>query len=292
METGDAHLLTSQGFKCFEHEAQVSIGTRARRLSHFVFHAGRGPALIVMHELPGLVQPCVDLAKRLAGEGFQVFMPHLLGPLMRRSVAGNIARLCIRAEFAHLRSGTSTPVSAWLRSLAQRVSTEFTQPKVGVLGMCLTGGFAIPLLLEDNVRAAVVSQPGVPFSLRHLLLGGTHGRGPWERALNVADEEINAAAREICDRGKAIMIQRFDEDRICPRARVERLRQAFGSAAEVFPTVPKSPTRPPSRFPPHAMLTEEFDAAGPDGSVSCDDPTRQAYARVVRFFKLHLGSVD
>ena len=44
--------------------------------------------------------------------------------------------------------------------------------------MCLTGAFAIPLILERCVVAPVAARPGVPFSAAFLAVGIGRGQSP------------------------------------------------------------------------------------------------------------------
>ena len=270
------------GFQRFDHKASVQVQSGEMAIDHPVFFAGKGPAILLMHELPGLAQPCVDFAMRLIAADFEVFMPQLIGPLLRYEPWRNVARLCISAEFARLRAGEAAPIADWLRDLARRISIERNQARIGAIGMCLTGAFVIPLLLEPEVQAVVASQPSVPFNLRYVLFGGPVGQGAWQYQINASDEQLEQAVR--CARGgnKVILIQRFSADRLCPKARNERLATAFNQTALNYDT---SPLREWSARPPHALLTEEFDRAKRNGPVPESDPTRIALQRVIDFFK-------
>ena len=44
-----------------------------------VFRKGRGPRILLMHELPGMVEECVQLGDYIASCGFTVFLPLLFG---------------------------------------------------------------------------------------------------------------------------------------------------------------------------------------------------------------------
>ena len=148
------------GFQRFDHKASVQVQSGEMAIDHPVFFAGKGPAILLMHELPGLAQPCVDFAMRLIAADFEVFMPQLIGPLLRYEPWRNVARLCISAEFARLRAGEAAPIADWLRDLARRISIERNQARIGAIGMCLTGAFVIPLLLEpEDLAEHETSEP-------------------------------------------------------------------------------------------------------------------------------------
>lgn len=42
-----------------------------------IYRRGAGPAVILVHELPGITPEAIALARRLASAGFTVFMPSL-----------------------------------------------------------------------------------------------------------------------------------------------------------------------------------------------------------------------
>lgn len=285
-----AQALAAEGFGWFAHAHTVALpGGGTLPIAHPVFHAGRGPGrptVLLMHELPGLAQPCVNLARRLVeAHGFEVLMPHLQGPLMRDARWRNAVRLlCISQEFARLRAGTDAPIASWLRSLVQRASAERGGARIGVIGMCLTGAFVLPLVIDPAVPAAVAAQPAVPFWLP--------GRGSaWRTQLNVSDACLAEARGCVAAGDKRLLAMRFEADALSPPERLARLQAAFGPRLQLR-TLATSPLRRAhlgwlkNRLPPHATLTEEYDALG-DGAPA-DDPTRAALAEVVQFLRLHL----
>ena len=73
--------------------------------------------------------------------------------------------MCVSKEFTKLRTGETTPVAGWLRSLARELHEELGGPGVGALGMCFTGGFALAMMVDDSVAAPVLCQPSAPFAL-------------------------------------------------------------------------------------------------------------------------------
>jgi len=56
-------------------------------VSRDVWQAGTGPAVIVIHELPGLHPGVIDFARRVVAAGFTAVMPSLFGTPGRRSPA-------------------------------------------------------------------------------------------------------------------------------------------------------------------------------------------------------------
>src|ERR1700752_996028 len=88
-----------------------------------VFVAGRGPAVIVMSEMPGISPEVARFARWVRDAGFAVYMPSLFGrdgavPGTDEGVAV-FKQACVSAEFRALAAGQSSPVTQWLRALAR-----------------------------------------------------------------------------------------------------------------------------------------------------------------------------
>lgn len=249
-------------------------------IQHPVFSKGSGRPVLLLHELPGLAQPCLNFADRLLAAGYQMHLPLLVGEVLQRATLANTRRLCVSAEFARLQAGRSAPITQWLRALAADIVEQRAGAKVGVIGMCLTGAFVIPLVMTPGVVAGVVSQPAIPFDALHLATGIRRGSA-WRSQLNIHDEELRDAAACAQREGKRLLVQRYADDRLCPAERVQRIAQAFGPAAEVHEYEEPSWLR--RTLNPHALLTEEYDKRPAD-----DAATRAALRRVLTFLDEHL----
>jgi dienelactone hydrolase len=133
--------------------------------SHPVYRGGAGPAVIVIHEIPGIHPGMIIFAQRLLEAGYRVYLPSLFGrpgePFGAGPLLRSMLRVCVSREFAILADRTS-PVATWLRALAAAAHRECGGPGVGAIGMCVTGGFALAMAVEPAVLAPVVSQPGLP----------------------------------------------------------------------------------------------------------------------------------
>jgi dienelactone hydrolase len=272
--TSDGSLL--ERFAHFEFESGG--------LSHRVYHAGErsNPPLLLMPEIAGLSPGLLLFAGRLIEARFQVYVPWLFGPLGSRAPLRNAMRLCISREFANLRAGVSAPVTTWLRALAGHISRQNGGTRVGAIGMCLTGAFAIPLVIDPEVVAAVAAQPSVPLS--PLFAGFGIGRGARLGKLNVSGSDI-AAARERLESGSArLLALRCRADRICPAEKLQRFRREFPVGLDV-----REYGEPDGRNclgeRPHATFTKEYRLV-PDALA--DHHSRVALADLVSFFDRYL----
>jgi len=240
-----------------------------------VYRNGKGPGVLVMHEIPGITPEVADVARRLADEGFRVDLPVLFGepgrPLSGGYLLGSLARCCISAEFKALAKHESSPIADWLRALAKQIHEQVGGGGVGALGMCFTGGFALPLMMEPAVLAPVLSQPSLPFAVTR-----SHGC-----ALGLSDAELDNVKKRTASEGLSVLGLRFTHDKAVPRARFETLRRELGDAFEGV-EIDSSPGNPFGiKRGAHSVLTNDFvDEEG--------HPTREAYERVVSFFKQHL----
>ncbi len=245
---------------------QVAFTHQGR--THQVYRAGRGPAVIVIHEIPGIHPGMVTFAQRLLEAGYTVYLPSLFGrpgqPPSTGAVLRSILRVCVTREFAILADRTS-PITTWLRALAAKAYRDCGGPGVGAIGMCLTGGFALAMAVEPAVLAPVVSQPGLPAPLTAR-----------KRAAVGLDAADLAQVKARTERGLCVLGLRFSADRGCPAQRFQRLRRELGDAFEAI-EVDSSPGNPygiPARA--HAVLTVDLvDEPG--------HPTRVALDRVLEF---------
>jgi hypothetical protein len=148
--------------------------------------------------------------------------------------------------------------------------------------MCLTGAFAIPLVIDPQVVAAVAAQPSVPLSALFTMFGVRRGRSMHQ--LNVSDGDI-AKARDRMTSGDArILAVRNRADGICPHEKLERLEQEFPVGLEV-----REYGEPGSRNSrgerPHATFTKEYRVAA---NPTQEHPSRRALADLIDFFERNL----
>lgn len=235
-----------------------------------VYRRGDGPAVVVMHEIPGITPHVAEFARRVADAGFTVYLPLLFGmpgkPLSTGYMLGEIARACVSREFAVLARNGSSPITDWLRALCRHAHAERGGPGVGAIGMCITGNFALALMVDETVMAPVLSQPSLPFGLT-----ASH-RG----ALHLAPSDLEVVKRRARD-GCAVLGLRFTGDPLCPGERFATLRRELGPGFEAI-EIDSGPGNPwgLTRRAHSVVTTDLVDAEG--------HPTRQALDRVLGFF--------
>src|SRR3954454_22150872 len=115
-------------------------------VTHPTYRRGSGPGVVVIHEIPGITPEVIGFADDVVARGFTVVMPVLFGtpgkPVSTAYMAGTFAKLCVNREFTMFATGRTTPVAAWLRSLARELHTELGGPGVWEGGMSVTWGAA------------------------------------------------------------------------------------------------------------------------------------------------------
>lgn len=189
------------------------------QVEHDVYTLGAAaPTVVIIQELPGIGPETLDLARRLHGEGYRVVLPHLFGPLGKVSLVGNLVRVfCLRKEFSLFAKNASSPIVDWLKALCQDLRTNQGASAVGVIGMCLTGNFAISLMADDHIDAGVASQPSMPLNDQD--------------TLHMSADEIAAARQRLDERGP-MLAMRFEGDAICKAAKFEAIDKAFNDDKE------------------------------------------------------------
>lgn len=239
-----------------------------------VYRAGSGPGVLLMHEIPGITPPVIRLARALVDAGFTVAMPHLFGtpgkPWSLPYTWASLAKVCVRREFRVLASQQSSPITRWLRALAGALDRELGGGGIGALGLCLTGNFALALMLDGAVVAPVLAQPSLP-----LATGGSAAR---RGALHLSPQELRCVRDRLEARQGKVLGLRFTGDPLCPPERFAHYRQALGQAFEAI-EIDSSPDNPHGihRYA-HSPLTN--DLVDRDGH-----PTQQALHRVLAFLR-------
>jgi dienelactone hydrolase len=249
----------------------------AGRWTRPVYRRASGPAVIVIHEMPGLHPLVLRFATRVAAAGMTVFCPHLFGEAGKairplNSVGTMLKGICIRREFDVWSTDRSSPIVDWLRALARQAHAECGGRGVGAVGMCFTGNFALAMMTEPAVVAPVLSQPSLPLPM---------GPGKAQRgaAIGASPAEIKCARQRLEDEDLTMLGLRFGGDSYVPPERFAALSAALGPRFEAVELDPKDAAPNPLMAMPHSVLTLHLKDDDPDG------PTKQVEQRVIAFFK-------
>lgn len=191
-------------------------------VSHPTYRQGEGPGIVVIHEIPGITPTVAAFGQEVVDAGYTVVMPSLFGTdgekMTPRSTARSLRQVCVSREFTKLRTGETTPVAGWLRSLARDLHEELGGPGVGALGMCFTGGFALAMMVDAPVTAPVLCQPSAPFAV-----GGKRSRD-----LNLSPGDLDIVKGR-CAAGQQVLGLRYRKDPAVGK-RFDTLSQELGDA--------------------------------------------------------------
>ncbi|MBN3801819.1 dienelactone hydrolase [Paraburkholderia sp. Ac-20336] len=240
--------------------------------THRVYVMGSGPAVVLMAEIPGINPYVTRFARWVRDAGFTVYMPHIYGrdgAVFRKSnvMLTMFYNSCISRQFRAFQSNASSPATQWLRALAALAHKECGGTGVGAIGMCLTGNFALTMMLEPSVIAPVLSQPALP-------LNNPAG-------MHIAPGELAAIKARMEAEDLTVLAYRFDGDKLCTAARFAAYQEALGDRfiGRVLPDSAANPDSPMKN--PHSVVTTHLiDEAG--------QPTVRARDEILAFFRRRL----
>ncbi|MFM7526626.1 MAG: dienelactone hydrolase family protein [Actinomycetota bacterium] len=212
-----------------------------------VYRKGTGPAVVVVHEIPGITPAVMRFAEEVVAAGFTVAMPLLVGDVGRapdgKYIALSMSKVCVSNEFTTLAMRKTSPIISWLRALAKQLHREVGGKGVGAVGMCFSGGFALGMMLDDVMVAPVLSQPSLPFAFGKARAGD----------LNLSPDDQLAVQRRAVE-GCQVLGLRYTGDRLVG-TRFDSLRKLLGEQfiAVEFASTAKSD---------HSVLTEQRQEEG------------------------------
>lgn len=242
-----------------------------------VYVSGSGPAVIVMHEMPGISPPVARFARSVREAGFTVYMPSLFGrdgAVVSAEEGGEtFQRVCVGAEFNALAAGRSSPITVWLRALARLAHQECGGPGVGAVGMCFTGNFGLTMLLEPAVIAPVLCQPALPLE------------DP--AGLEISPDELRQVRARMERDDLQVYAVRFRDDPFCRAVRFQAYQDALGERfiGRVVPDEAANRDVAPffaKHVPlPHSVVTQNLiDRSG--------EPTARARDEILEFLDRRL----
>lgn len=231
-------------------------------ITHNVYSRGAGKILVLIQELPGIGQETLALADKFVDRGYKVILPHLFGPIGKTSVGANLFRVfCMRKEFKVFAKNESSPIVDWLKALCAKMKADHAVNGVAVIGMCLTGNFAISLMAADAVLAGFASQPSMPFQTQH--------------ALHLSEEDV-AIIKTKLDKIGPMHCGRFEGDSLCTATKFDLINRKFNTDGKERIKLHTLPGKG------HAILTLDFvDKAG--------HPTANALNEVMDYFDNQLS---
>ncbi|HET6335593.1 MAG TPA: dienelactone hydrolase family protein [Polyangiales bacterium] len=255
-----------------------------RGVSHDVYRKGSGPAVIVLSEIPGITPQQLGFADRLAAMGCSAILPHMFGTPGRSATRKpgsldvpyalrSVAKVCISREFSMFAAGASSPIIDWLRALAAAEHERCKGPGVGVIGMCLTGGFALAMAVDPHVLVPVLSQPSLPATL-----SAKH-----RNSIDCSAADLERVAWRCANEQLRVVGLRFHGDPLVPKERFEFLKRALGDGF-VAVELPQSAGHPEGFLARrHSILTHDL----------IDEPgelTRAALDQVLHMLRTKLFS--
>jgi dienelactone hydrolase len=102
-----------------------------------VYRTGEGPAVLIIHEVPGITPEVATFARRVANQGMTAVLPNLFGtpgkPMTIPYALSSFAYACVSREFTLLALNRTSPIVDYLRELAAHEHQVCGGPGVGAL---------------------------------------------------------------------------------------------------------------------------------------------------------------
>jgi len=219
---GDKQRLRKESFHC------RTMSTPLRTWTVYVSRASApgAPPVVLLHEMPALSADVLDLGRRLAEQGFTVYVPLLFGrpdDNPQNELLGLTRGIALRADpkWRAGRGDVHRPIIDEIATLCRKeILPHHPGQRLGVIGMCLTGVFPIALLRESDlpVAAPVVSQPAIP------LPSCTEAA---QSETGISPDEMQLILRNVAHDNIEILGFRFELDKVSPEKRFEVLKREF-----------------------------------------------------------------
>lgn len=244
-------------------ESFTSTLRNGKTVTHDIYIQGSGSkVLILIQELPGIGQETLALADQFVAQGYTVVLPHLFGKIGKTATLINIVKVfCMRKQFSVFAKNQSSPIVDFLSDLCSKMKERYQVSGVAVIGMCLTGNFAISLMANEDVLAGFASQPSLPLKKQGYI--------------HMSDEEVTAVKNRL-DQIGPMHCARLQGDKICAAERFEAIDKAFNDDDRQRIILHQLPGDG------HSILTLDFvDEEG--------HPTKNALQEVIGYFDSQLN---
>jgi len=175
------------------------------------------PGVVVIHEAFGLTADIKEKAREFAAHGYLALAPDLFGG---KSWTG-----CVLSAFRQLRSGTGPAFDIIDSARAQLAERADCTGKIGVIGFCLGGGFALMCAPGHGFDAASVNYGDVPKDAENVLAGACPVVGSFG-----ARDQMGTEGPERLQRALAVREIRHDV-KVYPNSGHRFMSKASGAAA-------------------------------------------------------------
>ena len=210
---------------------------------------GPWPGVVMLHEIFGIDDVLRRQANRLASAGFVVLAPDLLGEGRKLG--------CMISTFKAMRARSGLPFQVIQRARERLLRDPQVNGKVGVIGFCMGGGFAL-LVSSEGFDASAVNYGMIPADVDEVLRGAC----PMVASYGGRDKQL---VREV------------------PRLRAALEANGVPYDLEVYPTAGHSFLNDEPNGPRLARPLLRLSHVGPDPVAAPD-----AWRRIEAFFGEHL----
>jgi carboxymethylenebutenolidase len=216
--------------------------------------SGPHPGMVVLHEAFGLNDDIRRITARFAGEGYVALAPDLYSNAGSRTLC--MVRL-MTDLLTRTQGGAFADIDATRRSLAERGDVD--AERIGVVGFCMGGGFALAYGARGKVGAAGVNYAFVPKDRTAL-----EGVCPVVASYGALDRTLRSAPGRLEAHLRALGVPHD-----------LKVYEGVGHSFLSFDNQPEWMTRVPLPDPMHAGYDEEA--------------AEDAWNRMLAFFGEHLG---
>ena len=217
----------------------AETGYAEEKLEGFtVYRKGQGPPVLILHELPGLTPEFVKFSD-LVAKSHTVYAPLMFGGFGRHVTNDEARGVMFGAGFSTF-SRKPSPIIPKLATLAGEIQKRHSGQKLGIIGMCLTGGLPVGIAASEGVQASalVLSQPSLPFPL---WWGAKKSFG--------VDPDLPEKVKRL-----PVLLLRMEHDCLCPPERAAAIQAALPNSEVVVVRTDSEKA--------HAVLTVESQYPG------------------------------